>query len=287
MAALNIHAPMISRVQMASGPAIKRSAVAPKGLGCSLSSTRNLRAQMSVKRAPAVSVRCSKKEEVKETQEEGDGEVDRWWLMAATVSTFMLPAEDAMATGRELGILEGKTIALVHPTIMFFLFGATAYAGYLGWQWRSVRTIGDQISELKKQLPAADASGAVPASPLGAQIAELTATRKELVSGGFRDRHHDWGNLLLSLGVMTSVAGGMNTYIRVGKLFPGPHLYAGVGITVLWAMAAALVPYMQKGNTAARNAHIALNCVNLGLFAWQVPTGIEIVGKVWQFAAWP
>ena len=80
-----------------------------------------------------------------------------------------------MATNRDLGILEGKTIALVHPAIMFFLFGATAYAGYLGWQWRSVRTTGDQIAELKKQLPAADASGAVPASPLDAQIAQLTA----------------------------------------------------------------------------------------------------------------
>jgi len=287
MAALNIRAPLISRVQKANGPALKRSVFTPKGLGSSLSSSRNLRAQMAVKRAQAVSVQCSKKEEVQETQVEAAPEVDRWWLMAASISTFMLPAEEAMATNRELGILEGKSIALVHPIIMAFLFGATAYAGYLGWQWRSVRTIGDEIAELKKQLPAADASGAVPPSPLDAQIAELTATRKELVSGGFRDRHHDWGNLLLSLGVMTSVAGGMNTYVRVGKLFPGPHLYAGVGITVLWAMAAALVPYMQKGNTAARNAHIALNCVNLGLFAWQIPTGWDIVQKVWKFAAWP
>lgn len=32
-----------------------------------------------------------------------------------------------------------------------------------------------------------------------------------------------------------------------GKLFPGPHLYAGAAITVLWALAAALVPYMQVG----------------------------------------
>lgn len=287
MAALNVRSPLISRVQKANGPALKRSAFAPKGLGCSLgASSRTVRAQMGVKRAQAVSVRCSK-EETNSTQEESTGEVDRFWLMAASLSTFMLPAEEAMATNRDLGILEGKTIALVHPAIMFFLFGATAYAGYLGWQWRSVRTTGDQIAELKKQLPAADASGAVPASPLDAQIAQLTAQRKELVAGNFKDKHHNWGNLLLSLGVMTSVAGGMNTYVRVGKLFPGPHLYAGVGITVLWAMAAALVPYMQKGNTVARNAHIALNCVNLGLFAWQVPTGIEIVGKVWQFAAWP
>jgi hypothetical protein len=60
-----------------------------------------------------------------------------------------------------------------------------------------------------------------------------------------------------------------------------------MAITVLWAAAAALVPYMQKGNEAARNAHISLNVINLCLFAWQVPTGIDIVLKVFQFAAWP
>ncbi len=57
---------------------------------------------------------------------------------------------------------------------------------------------------------------------------------------------------------------------RAGKLFPGPHLYAGAMITVLWGLSAALVPAMQKGNDSARTAHIALNCVNLLLFASQV-----------------
>ena len=65
-----------------------------------------------------------------------------------------------------------------------------------------------------------------------------------------------------------------------GKLFPGPHLYAGAAIVVLWAMAAALVPYMQKGNDLARNTHITLNAINVGLFIWQVPTGLDIVYKV-------
>ncbi len=61
--------------------------------------------------------------------------------------------------------------------------------------------------------------------------------------------------------------------VRAGKLFPGPHLYAGAAITVLWALSAALVPAMQKGNDSARTAHIALNCVNLLLFASQVNDG--------------
>eukprot|EP00241_Pyramimonas_parkeae_P012205 CAMPEP_0114248602 /NCGR_PEP_ID=MMETSP0058-20121206/13664_1 /TAXON_ID=36894 /ORGANISM="Pyramimonas parkeae, CCMP726" /LENGTH=272 /DNA_ID=CAMNT_0001362027 /DNA_START=51 /DNA_END=869 /DNA_ORIENTATION=- len=255
--------------------------------GANLSMRRVMLADKNSIKSRVVRPKRANKAACASMTDEGKGSVDQWWLMGAAFTTFMAPAEEALAVGRENGILEGKTIALLHPTIMFFLFGATAWAGFLGWQHRRTRTIGEQISELKKTLPAADSEGNVPDSPVSAEIATLSASRKELVAGGFRDRHHNWGNLLLSLGVMTSVAGGMNTYIRVGKLFPGPHLYAGVGITVLWAMAAALVPYMQKGNTAARNAHIVLNTANLGLFAWQVPTGIDIVLKVFKFAAWP
>ena len=58
--------------------------------------------------------------------------------------------------------------------------------------------------------------------------------------------------------------------LPAGQLYPGPHLFAGAGITVLWALAAALVPAMSKGNEAARSAHIALNTLNILLFAWQV-----------------
>lgn len=35
------------------------------------------------------------------------------------------------------------------------------------------------------------------------------------------------------------------------------------------------------GNESARTAHIALNGVNVLLFAWQLPTGFEIAQKVW------
>ena len=56
--------------------------------------------------------------------------------------------------------------------------------------------------------------------------------RKSLTKGGFRDKHFDAGSLLLGGGVFLGVAGCLNTYTRTGKLFPGPHLYAGAG-TVL------------------------------------------------------
>lgn len=61
----------------------------------------------------------------------------------------------------------------------------------------------------------------------------------------------------------------------------------GTAITVLWAAAAALVPPMQKGNETARSLHIALNAVNVLLFIWQIPTGLDIVLKVFEFTKWP
>lgn len=222
---------------------------------------------------------------------------------AALPLMLVLPPPDALATGGEFGILEGRSVALVHPLVMGGLFAYTLWAGYLGWQWRRVRTIQDEINELKKQLkPAAAATPAAvgagdaaspppppPAakSPVEIKIDELTEERKKLLKGSFRDRHFNAGSILLGLGVFESVGGSLNTWLRTGKLFPGPHLFAGAAITVLWAAAAALVPAMQKGNETARSLHIALNALNVLLFIWQIPTGLEIVGKVFEFTTWP
>jgi Protein of unknown function (DUF4079) len=111
--------------------------------------------------------------------------------------------------------------------------------------------------------------------------------RKQLVSGNFKDRHHQIGSVLLGFGVVTAIDGCLNTYIRTGKLFPGPHLFAGAGIVALWAIAASQVPAMQKGSNTARVVHISANTLNLGLFTWQIPTGLTIVGKVFEFTSWP
>lgn len=54
--------------------------------------------------------------------------------------------------------------------------------------------------------------------------------RKELIKGGYRDRHFNAGSILLAFGVFESVGGGLNTWFRTGKLFPGPHLFAGAGL---------------------------------------------------------
>lgn len=78
------------------------------------------------------------------------------------------------------------------------------------------------------------------------------------------------GALLLGLGTFAAIEGPVNTFLRAQKLFPGPHLYVGAGIVVSWAVAASLVPQMQKGSDNARIAHMAINFSMIGLFAWQV-----------------
>ncbi|TKW38311.1 hypothetical protein SEVIR_1G106700v4 [Setaria viridis] len=224
---------------------------------------------------------------------------------AAMVPLLLALPPDALAVEGEFGILEGRSFALLHPLVMGGLFAYTLWAGYLGWQWRRVRTIQDEINDLKKQLkPAAAATPAAvgagsgdasssstpppaPKSPIEIKIEELTEERKKLLKGSFRDRHFNAGSILLGLGVLESVGGALNTWFRTGKLFPGPHLFAGAAITVLWAGAAALVPAMQKGDETARSLHIALNTINVLLFIWQIPTGLEIVGKVFEFTTWP
>lgn len=61
----------------------------------------------------------------------------------------------------------------------------------------------------------------------------VSQERKKLIKGSFRDRHFNAGSILLGLGVLESVGGALNTWFRTGKLFPGPHLFAGAGTHAL------------------------------------------------------
>ncbi|KAK7292844.1 hypothetical protein RJT34_15698 [Clitoria ternatea] len=213
--------------------------------------------------------------------------------LTAITFPFLLQHKDvALAVEGEFGILEGRTFALVHPIVMASLFLYTLWAGYLGWQWRRVRTIQNEINELKKQVkptPVTPEGKPLEASqsPVQLRIQQLTEERKELLKGSYRDRHYNAGSILLGFGVLEAVGGGLNTWIRTGKLFPGPHLFGGVAITVLWALAAAMAPSMQRGNETARSLHIALNTLNLLLFVSQIPTGFDILLKVFEFTKWP
>jgi hypothetical protein len=75
--------------------------------------------------------------------------------------------------------------------------------------------------------------------------------------------------------------GGMGvTYINNNKLFVGPHLLAGLGMTGMVALSASLSPFMQKGQDWARYTHIILNSALLALFSWQAVSGVQIVQNI-------
>jgi hypothetical protein len=165
---------------------------------------------------------------------------------------------------------------MLHPITNFALFATSLYSAYLGFQWRRLRDIGEELKTLGGQLPSIssgklkfpvsstavsisesisallsgesgadndqqiallrkDLSIVASAAEIDAQMASLSATRKNLLSMNLRDKHHLTGSVLLGAGVTVSVLGAFNTYMRAGRLFPGPHLYAGMAITILWA----------------------------------------------------
>ncbi|NJK48135.1 DUF4079 domain-containing protein [Candidatus Gracilibacteria bacterium] len=136
-----------------------------------------------------------------------------------------------------------------HPIMMWVLLGLSIYALYLGMQVRRTRTADKEV-------------------------------RKELIGKNFNLKHHKIGSILLALMVLGTIGGMAVTYINNGKLFFGPHLLVGLGMTGLIATSAALVPYMQKGNDFARYTHILLNVTLLGLFGWQAVTGMDIVQRI-------
>lgn len=227
-------------------------------------------------------------------------------LSTIATSAMLLAPSVASAAGPDWGLFEGKTGSLLHPVSMFAMVALSISTGLKGFAWRRQRTIGDEISELKKLIPSYEGSkisdgiaaaeaaedmalvGKLKAAmPIQSQVDELVAERKELSSQGNRDSHFNQGATLAFIGTTMAIIGPLNTFSRAGKLFPGPHLYAGAGLVILWALAAACVPQMQKGNDTARSIHIGANLGGIGLFAWQVQSGIPILLKVWEKTSWP
>lgn len=136
-----------------------------------------------------------------------------------------------------------------HPLLMWVLLALTGYALYTGFQWRRARTAEGDL-------------------------------KKALLKGKFNLKHHHAGSVILALMVLGTIGGMAVTYINNGKLFVGPHLIAGLGMTGMIALSAALVPLMQKGVEWARLTHITLNTAIVGLFAWQAVTGMDIVQRI-------
>lgn len=137
----------------------------------------------------------------------------------------------------------------IHPILMWVLLGGSIYALYLGVQVRRTR----------------NAEGEV---------------KKELIKGRYNVKHYQVGSVLLALMVLGTLIGMGATYINNQKLFFGPHLLIGLGMTGMIAVSASLSPYMQKGQNWARYTHIVLNAGLLALFSWQAVSGVQIIQKL-------
>lgn len=230
-------------------------------------------------------------------------------ISALSATLCLLSSDVANAAGPDWGLFEGKTGSLLHPVMMFGMLTLSASTALLGFEWRRQRTLGGEISDLKKTLPNLNGASSVEealkalqsaeeidssqlaqlksALPIDAQVKELQNERKALAEKGPKDQHYGQGAMLAFLGTVFAIEGPLNTYARAGKLFPGPHLYAGAGLVCLWALAVACVPQMQKGNETARTVHIGANFGGIGLFLWQLQSGIPILLKVWEKTSWP
>lgn len=143
----------------------------------------------------------------------------------AAAAFWALTSSSAMAAGPDWGIFEGKTLSLLHPAMMAGMLGLSASTALLGFDWRRQRTIGDEISTLKKQLPdlggASSVSQAITtakaaedsllaaklqnALPIEAQIKDLQNERKALSEKGPRDKHFSQGSLLAFLGTLFAI----------------------------------------------------------------------------------
>lgn len=55
---------------------------------------------------------------------------------AGLLTPYLLHVESALAQKGELGIVEGRIASLTHPVLMGFLFVASLYTAWLGFQWR-------------------------------------------------------------------------------------------------------------------------------------------------------
>jgi branched-subunit amino acid permease len=140
-------------------------------------------------------------------------------------------------------------LQFAHPLVMWVLLALSLYAAYLGLQVQRTRNAAAE-------------------------------ERKELIKGRYNLKHYQIGSIILALMVAGCIGGMAATYINNGKLFVGPHLLAGLGMTTLVAFSAALSPFMQKGANWARVSHIVLNFGILGIFVWQAVSGVEIIQKI-------
>jgi Protein of unknown function (DUF4079) len=189
--------------------------------------------------------------------------------IAASGSVLLTNPLAALAVNGEYGILEGRYAGMVHPVafLAFYVFAVlTAYEGY---KWRELRTVSKDARD--------PSLAAIDKAALEVKLTGLKTSSKDS-----KNKHKAMGAVLLGSGVTLGLEGGLSSYWRVGELYPGDHLFAGLTLCAIWSIGYALAPWMEKGDEIARNIHVAINVIGLLLFTWQVGTGLEIMINVWN-----
>lgn len=145
--------------------------------------------------------------------------------MMSAIALVALSPEVANAAGPDWGLFEGRTGSLLHPIIMGGTFLFSLSTALKGFQYRRQRTMGDEISALRKTLPsfgeASSLSGAIAnaqeandlalvaqlqgAQPIQQEIERLTQERKDLAGMNLRDSHFSQGSLLALLGTAFAI----------------------------------------------------------------------------------
>ena len=150
-------------------------------------------------------------------------QVSKVVMAAATV--WGTTAQVVLADSPDWGIFEGRTGSLLHPIAMGSMFLYSLYTAFLGFQWRRQRTLGDEISALKKSIPNLDGADSLSAAlasakesndlykvnaltsalEIEAQVNSLVAERKSLAEAGPRDKHFQQGAFLAFIGTVFAI----------------------------------------------------------------------------------
>lgn len=116
--------------------------------------------------------------------------------------------------------------------------------------------------------------------------AQLNDEGMPLLGGGetftFAKRnHHKLSAGLLFLTVLFMCVAMFNTYLRAGKLFPGPHLYGAFWFIIAASANVALVPWLTP-MPRSRTVHVMIGFLIILLLVNQIWSGIPILRSVWK-----
>ena len=159
-------------------------------------------------------------------------------VVLSAVTVWGTSAQVALADSPDWGLFEGRIGSLLHPIAMGSMFLFSLYTAFLGFQWRRQRTLGDEISALKKSLPNLDGAESVSvalarakesndlykinsltaALEIEAQVNSLIAERKSLAEAGPRDKHFQQGALLAFIGTVFAIEVSWKTAFVVQSL---------------------------------------------------------------------